>query len=260
MWEDNTVKSRKQAFLDGLSTGAKNPTSKGNRLIVLHIGGEQGFVPESELIFECKGTGDYHESMNAEKFENWCQAMLPRLEPNAVVVMDNASYHSRRLEKTPVTSWKKQDIQEWLSSKQISFEVNETKVQLLEKVKGIKSQYTSYVVDEMAKEVGVEVLRLPPYHCELNPIELVWADVKGYVARKNTTFKMADVKKLLQEALNNISAEKWQNCISHVKKEETKLGTLDNNVDKTVDSFIINVTGETSSESSNSNSSTDDSE
>ncbi|KAH9629125.1 hypothetical protein HF086_008574 [Spodoptera exigua] len=70
VWEDTTVKSRKQAFLDGLSTGAKNPTSKGNRLIVLHIGSEKGFVPESELVFECKCTGDYHESMNAVKFGN----------------------------------------------------------------------------------------------------------------------------------------------------------------------------------------------
>lgn len=52
---------------------------KANRL-VLHIGGEKGFVQESELVFECKGTGDYHESINAVKFENWFQAMLPRLE------------------------------------------------------------------------------------------------------------------------------------------------------------------------------------
>ncbi|KAF9416071.1 hypothetical protein HW555_006483 [Spodoptera exigua] len=66
--------------------------------------GEKGFVPESELVFECKGTGDYHESMNAVKFGNWFQAMLPRLEPNAVTSMDNASYHSRSQEKIPVTS------------------------------------------------------------------------------------------------------------------------------------------------------------
>ncbi|XP_046976516.1 uncharacterized protein LOC124542632 [Vanessa cardui] len=133
--------------------------------------------------------------MNAAKFENWFKEMLPRLEPNAVVVMDNASYHSRRKEKTPVTSWNKTNIQKWLTSKKITYEPKETKVQLLEKVKGVKTEYQSYVKDEMAKEVGVEVLRLPPYHCELNPIELVWADVKGYVARNNTTFKMVDVKK-----------------------------------------------------------------
>lgn len=30
-------------FLEGLSTGAKNPTGKGSRLIVVHIGNENGF-------------------------------------------------------------------------------------------------------------------------------------------------------------------------------------------------------------------------
>ncbi|XP_022831023.1 uncharacterized protein LOC111359655 [Spodoptera litura] len=250
VWEDTTVKTRKQAFLEGLSTGAKNPTSKGNRLIILHIGGEEGFVPESELVFECKGTGDYHESMNAAKFENWVKEMLPRLragfrgrgppllccpeasgplnpalprlEPTAVVVMDNASYHSRRKEKTSVTSWNKTNIQKWLTSKKITYEPKETKVQLLEK--GVKTEYQSYVIDEMAKEVGVEVLRLPPYHCELNPIELVWADVKGYLARNNTTFKMVDVKKLsLQEELKNITPEKWKKLYKPRKKGGNKI-------------------------------------
>ena len=32
-----------------------------------------------------------------------------------------------------------------------------------------------YAVDEMAKASGHEVVRLPPYHCELNPIELAWS-------------------------------------------------------------------------------------
>lgn len=36
------------------------------------------------------------------------------------------------------------------------------------------------------------------------------------------------------------------------KKEESKLARLDDSEDKTVDSFVINVAGETSSESSNS--------
>ncbi|CAF4888993.1 unnamed protein product [Pieris macdunnoughi] len=68
VWDETTVKSRKHAFIEGLSTGAKNPTSKGNRIIVLHIGSDRGFVSDSALVFECKGTGDYHESMNANTF------------------------------------------------------------------------------------------------------------------------------------------------------------------------------------------------
>lgn len=38
IWQDNTVTSHRHAFLNGLSTGAPNPTSKGKRLIVVHIG------------------------------------------------------------------------------------------------------------------------------------------------------------------------------------------------------------------------------
>ncbi|CAF4891124.1 unnamed protein product [Pieris macdunnoughi] len=76
--------------------------------------------------------------------------------------MDNASYHSRRQERVPVRFRKKQAIQDWLSSKELIFEVKETKSELLEKVKNVKERYQSYVTDEMAKQSGIEVLRLPP--------------------------------------------------------------------------------------------------
>lgn len=32
-----------------------------------------------------------------------------------------------------------------------------------------------YAVDKMAKAAGHKVVRLPPYHCELSPIELAWS-------------------------------------------------------------------------------------
>lgn len=46
------------------------------------------------------------------------------------------------------------------------------------------------------------VARLPPYHCQYNSIELIWAQVKGEVAKNNTTFKFDDVEKLLHKAHN----------------------------------------------------------
>lgn len=54
IWDDKTVQSCKDAFLKGLTTGASNPTGKGKRLIVLHIGSEDGFVPGGLLSFESK--------------------------------------------------------------------------------------------------------------------------------------------------------------------------------------------------------------
>lgn len=100
-WVDPTVTSKRQAFLDGFSAGAKNPTSKGRRLIVVHIGNEDGSVEGASWIFESKGSGNYHESMDAVHFEKWFKEVLPKLGDNAVVVMDNAPYHSRRQEKVP---------------------------------------------------------------------------------------------------------------------------------------------------------------
>ena len=40
---------------------------------------------------------DYHEDFNAAGFEKWLRAVLPTLPDNAVLVMDNASYHSKKV-------------------------------------------------------------------------------------------------------------------------------------------------------------------
>lgn len=50
-----------------------------------------------------------------------------------------------------------------------------------------KPKYDKYIIDKEANLHNKTVLRLPPYHCELNPIELVWAQVKTYVSGKNKT-------------------------------------------------------------------------
>ena len=70
IWIDPEVKSKKQAFLSGLSTGLKTPSGKGRRLIVLHIGSEDGFLEGGLLLFLSKKTGDYHEEMTGDVFRN----------------------------------------------------------------------------------------------------------------------------------------------------------------------------------------------
>jgi transposase len=42
----------------------------------------------------------------------------------------------------------------------------------------------------------LDLLRTPVRHCELNPIELIWAQVKGFVAKNNITFRLKDVTKI----------------------------------------------------------------
>ena len=92
----------------------KRPPGKGIRYIILEAEGEMGWIPNTTLIFHSKNTGDYHGEMTGDHFEEWFRdKLLPNILPNSIIIMDNASYHSRQCEEVPVKSWTKKMI-EWL--------------------------------------------------------------------------------------------------------------------------------------------------
>ena len=119
---------------------------------------------------------------------------------------------------------------------------------LLGIVYGIKYKYDKYRIDELASVAGHTVLRLPPYHCELNPIELVWAQVKHHVAVRNTNFKSAYMQQLIEEGFNSVSIENWRNYVSHVKTVESDMWKADEWQDD-IDPVIIPIGEDSSIES-----------
>ena len=242
VWEDKTIVSAKDAFLKGLTTGLKNPRGKGKRLIVVHIGSDKGFVDNGLLVFQSHSTKDYHEEMTGERFHEWFAKILPNLEPGSIIVLDNAPYHSVKSEKLPTQAWKKDRILDWLKTKQIQLDSEDLlKKEMMDLVSQHRSKYDKYVVDEMARSHNMTVLRLPPYHCELNPIELIWAQVKGYVASHNKTFKLQEIKTLLHEAVEQVTTEKWADCVRHViETEETRMWDMDNILEE-VEEMVINL-------------------
>lgn len=158
------------------------PCSRGKRLIILHAGNEKGFV-QNALLLSAKNikncSADYHEDMTAGLFEKWFrEQLLPNIEPNSVIVMDNASYHSRHLTKIPNTSSKKEEILNFIRDKNMEISEKATKKELLREIK--KQNFKNeYVIDELSNTLGHTVLRLPPYYCIFNPIEMVWASLKN---------------------------------------------------------------------------------
>lgn len=74
----------------------------------------------------------------------------------------------------------------------------------------------------MVENTGRIILRLPPYHCELNPIKLTWPEVKDHVAKNHRTFKLADVKNLVVEGISKVTLEDWKKCVGHLEKEVEK--------------------------------------
>lgn len=248
--------SRQDAFRQGLSTGLRAPSGKGGRLIVLHAGSAEGFVDGAALVFRAKkGAGDYHTEMDAPRFQKWfVEQLLPNIKPRSVIVMDNASYHSAQVEKVPSSSSRKADIQCWLKSKSIPFSDDQLKSELLQLVKQHKHMFLAYQIDTLASAAGHEVVRLPPYHCELNPIELVWSQVKGYVASKNTDFKIDSVEKLLLEGIAGVTPQNWFRDCTHVIRLEDEAWERDGIIDSQRESLIISLgtDSSTSDESSSS--------
>jgi hypothetical protein len=68
------------------------------------------------------------------------------------------------------------------------------KVQLYEILLAYKPKYNSFKVDEIMAVNSHMVLRLVPHHADLNPVELMWADVKQWLRAGNTTFRINDIK------------------------------------------------------------------
>ena len=116
-----------------------------------------------------------------------------------------------------------------------------------------KNKYDKYALNEWAKADNKTILQLLSYHNELNPIELIWAQVKNFVAKENKTFKISHVKDLCMKSIGRIGIEEWKNYIQQVTNEvEKKMWDLDNVVDNVVDFFIINFSSNSSGPSSES--------
>lgn len=126
------------------------------------------------------------------------------------MVVDNASYHNKQANKCPNSNSTKAEMQSWLFENNIEFSPLMLKVELYNLIKRHKPANVKYVIDDVLKFHGHDVLRLPPYHPELNTIELIWAEVKNWVAANNVTFKFKDVERLTYEKFASITQEDWR--------------------------------------------------
>lgn len=93
--------------------------------------------------------------------------------------MDNAPYHSVQLEKVPTSSWKKAEIRDWLVKKGVQLCEDALKMELYKRANKF-SAVKKYQIDKIAEEGWHRVVRLLLYHCQYNPIELIWGQIKSH--------------------------------------------------------------------------------
>ena len=87
--------------------------------------------------------------------------------------------------------------------------------------------------DDLAKQFNIKVLRTPPYHCEFNPIELVWKDMKHYLETHNTEFKPDHISNLISEFQKQYQDSIKNNHIHHVTNVEKEYSDFSTFEDET---------------------------
>ncbi|RHY24931.1 hypothetical protein DYB25_008208 [Aphanomyces astaci] len=167
-----------------------------------------------------KVVNDYHSMFNHDYFVDWFGKLIDEVEElgwsSAVFVMDNAKYHKGKPKTTPKGTWRKEALYHACVGLNIT-DVSPTdlKTTIWKRLKKHLDEHVLPVVCEMAKARGHHVVYSAPGFSELQPIEMVWANVKGTVGRQYTsTTTFQDVRDRLERAFIELDSNVIQCTIA----------------------------------------------
>jgi len=210
------------------------PTGKGVRLIIVNAITKSGWVPNAKLVFQAKkSTGDYHGQMDYKNFSKWFkEQLLPNIPPHSLIFMDNAKYHNVYVEDAfPTAKTLKSELQKWLKSNHApEYNDDMLKPELYQKCKSLCPK-PKYILDVIAEDQGHTIIRTPPYHPELQPIEICWGVVKNYCAKK-CDYTLEKLNIHLDDGFKQVTSVTLKKIIKKVKSEEDRYWKEDEIADK----------------------------
>jgi transposase len=172
-----------------------------------------------ELIFEgLVDSEDYHKNMNSTVFMQWVRnRLIPTFRAKygrnkkLILVLDNARYHHPHGESwVSPNAMNKEQLAAWIASnprgengiriqrngrekyfgKTALFQHGSAFAPTVAEMKAwVKADLQSHpdtnrtLLQEEFDRLGYQTIYTPPYECETQPIELLWAYVKNYVGR-----------------------------------------------------------------------------
>ncbi|XP_054015815.1 uncharacterized protein LOC128896476 [Hylaeus anthracinus] len=156
--------------------------------------------------------------------------------------MDNALYHTVQIKKAPSIHARKAEMIAWLEEHNIRYSEAMRRYELQKIIKANKSMEKVYKVDTIMKSEENIVLRLPAYMCELNPIQLAWAQMKRKVREQNTgTLTFTELLRLTKEAINGATENDWSKFCDHTEKLERRYYKQDFLLETATDNLNINI-------------------
>jgi hypothetical protein len=127
--------------------------------------------------------GDYHKVFHGDNYiASFRDQLIANLHQPSLIMLDNAAYHCVHGEGVPKWHrlWKQERI-DYLTANGAPFDPAMSSIELKQLVKQYIFSNVKIEVEHLAEEGGHSILFTPAYHSDLQPIELVWALVKGNV-------------------------------------------------------------------------------
>ncbi|KAF0703885.1 hypothetical protein AaE_015209 [Aphanomyces astaci] len=208
-------KGRRMCFIAGILASEADTAGAESKVLGLDIF-EGGKKPRDE-------PKDYHGMFNHTYFVDWFAKAMDSVEAlgktGVIFVMDNAKYHKGLPADTPRGTWRKADLLLACQRYGVDVESHDLKKTIWTRLKPVLAARVDPVVVSMARSRGHDVVFTPPHHSDLQPIEMVWAKVKGDVGvlyTADTTF--ADVRSRLDVAFVQLPPAVIWNCVHHCEK------------------------------------------
>lgn len=167
-------------------------------------------------------TGDYHNVFNSGKFLPWWKTqLLPNLSQPSLIIIDDAKYHCKYPDDIPRFNRKKAALIAFCDSRNIPVASTDTVPMLRAKVKEQVQSKEKLLVELFAEAEGHHVLFTPLCYSDFQPMELLWANVKGNIGGQYNSFTttMAVLKQRLDEELE--ISMKWNEVVSDFIRKST---------------------------------------
>jgi hypothetical protein len=201
-------------------------------------------------------THDYHGNFTSEVFDSIfteiCKNLVGMGLTRCRIHLDGASYHFHKNSSKPDGKGNMKDLAEWCDRDEIKDWMAKNNMSLPDRkhqkadYQAVLQAYTkaaTWTIYDIAKENGNHIIRkTPPYHCELQPIERIWACVKNKVAAttngSHTTVSLKRTLEILfasipQSTFLSVWSESINQCIKYQvekeKEEEEELKELAEN-------------------------------
>ena len=150
-------------------------------------------------------------------------------------LLDKLYYHSGNDEIYAISTWRKVKYQERLQKNNIIYSMVALRFELWLHCKRHWNAKSCAVTEKIAQRDGIEILRLPPYHCSLNTIELIWSDEKNIVARESMGMSNKFAEELFRTRQDELTPETYNKCVDHVKEVENSYWKTDRIINEMMD-------------------------